>query len=78
MGIILSPIGIGLTNPGAPEYFRLWSFQGRDTKLERFLAKNQLYSNEIIKFAHVIWVVEVSREGYKIRKVFGQKSTVVK
>ena len=21
---------------------RLWSFQGRDTKLERFLAKNQL------------------------------------
>ena len=29
---------------------RLWSFQGRDTKLERFLAKNQLYSNEITKF----------------------------
>ena len=29
---------------------RLWSFQGRDTKLERFLAKNQLYSNEISKF----------------------------
>ena len=29
---------------------RLWSFQGRDTKLERFLAKNQLYSNEIPKF----------------------------
>jgi hypothetical protein len=28
----------------------LWSFQGRDTKLERFLAKNQLYSNEITKF----------------------------
>ena len=26
------------------------SFQGRDTKLERFLAKNQLYSNEITKF----------------------------
>ena len=25
-------------------------FQGRDTKLERFLAKNQLYSNEITKF----------------------------
>ena len=22
-------------------HFRLWSFQGRDTKLERFLAKNQ-------------------------------------
>ena len=30
--------------------YRLWSFQGRDTKLERFLAKNQLYSNEITKF----------------------------
>ena len=29
---------------------RLWSFLGRDTKLERFLAKNQLYSNEITKF----------------------------
>ena len=29
---------------------RLWSFQGKDTKLERFLAKNQLYSNEITKF----------------------------
>ena len=31
-------------------HFRLWSFQGRDTKLKRFLAKNQLYSNEITKF----------------------------
>ena len=31
-------------------HFRLWSFQGKDTKLERFLAKNQLYSNEITKF----------------------------
>ena len=31
-------------------HFLLWSFQGRDTKLERFLAKNQLYSNEITKF----------------------------
>ena len=29
---------------------RLWSFQRRDTKLEKFLAKNQLYSNEITKF----------------------------
>ena len=29
---------------------RLWSFQGRDTKLERFLAKNQLHLNEITKF----------------------------
>jgi hypothetical protein len=31
-------------------HFRLWSFQGRDTKLERFLAKKQLYSNAITKF----------------------------
>ena len=31
-------------------HFWLWSFQGRDTKLERFLAKNQLYSNEITNF----------------------------
>ena len=31
-------------------HFRLWSFQGRNTKLERFLAKNQPYSNEITKF----------------------------
>ena len=30
--------------------YRLWSFQVRDTKLERFLAKNQLESNEIIEF----------------------------
>ena len=31
-------------------HFRLCSFQGRDTELKRFLAKNQLYSNEITKF----------------------------
>ena len=30
--------------------YRLWSFQMRGTKLERFLAKNQLESNEIIEF----------------------------
>ena len=28
----------------------LWSFQGRDTKSETFLAKDQLQSNEIIEF----------------------------
>ena len=39
--------GLGLGNLW---HFRLWSFQGRDTKLERFLAKNQVYSNEITKF----------------------------
>ena len=31
-------------------HFRLWSFLDRDTRLERFLAKNQLYSNEITRF----------------------------
>ena len=36
--------------PCALWHFRLWSFQGRDTKLEKFSAKNQLYSNEITKF----------------------------
>ena len=30
--------------------FPVVEFQGRDTKLEMFLAKNQLYSNEITKF----------------------------
>ena len=28
--------------------YRLWKFQGRDTKLERFWTKNQLKSSEII------------------------------
>ena len=48
---------IGLIEPSSKVFnicklwhYRLWSFQGRDTKLERFLAKNQLYSNEITKF----------------------------
>ena len=30
--------------------YRLWRFQGRDTKLKGFWAKNQLHSNEITKF----------------------------
>ena len=34
--------------------YRLWSFQGRDTKLERFLSKNQLESNEIIEFCELV------------------------
>ena len=33
--------------------YRLWSCQGRDTKLERFWGKNQLYSNEITKFSEL-------------------------
>ena len=30
--------------------YRLWSFHGRYSKLERFLVKNQLHSDEIIDF----------------------------
>ena len=33
--------------------YRLWSFQWRDTKLERFLAKIQMNSNEITKFGEL-------------------------
>ena len=47
--------------------YRLWSFQGRDTKLEEFLAKNQLQSNEIIKFEN--WGSgELSKIGHHFRK----------
>ena len=31
-------------------HFRLWSFQGRDTKLERFLAKNQRTQRKFLNF----------------------------
>ena len=44
------PLPVPLDKRSPLWHFRLWSFQGRDTKLKRFLAKNQLYSNEIIKF----------------------------
>ena len=37
--------------------YRLWSFQGRDTNLERFLVKNQLLSIEIIEFWELEYVV---------------------
>jgi hypothetical protein len=32
--------------------YRLWSLQGKDTKSERFLAENQLSSNESLSFAN--------------------------
>ena len=32
--------------------YRLWSFQGRDTKLERFLAKNQRSQMKSLNFAN--------------------------
>ena len=31
-------------------HYRLWSFQGRDTKLERFLAKNQHAQRNFLNF----------------------------
>ena len=31
-------------------HYRLWSFQGRDTKLERFLAKNQHTQRTFLNF----------------------------
>ena len=30
--------------------YRLWSFQGRDTKLERFWAKNQHANRKLLNF----------------------------
>ena len=30
-------------------HYRLWSFQGKDTKLERFLAKNQCTQKEFFE-----------------------------
>ena len=63
--------------------YRLWSFRGRDTKLESFLAKNQ-HTQRIFPFSRPAGLplsflalkiagtfVEFWREGYKIRKVFG-------
>ena len=48
--------------------YRLWSFQGRDTTLERFVAKNQLKSNEIIQnFDN--WSRELSKVGLLENKV---------
>ena len=43
---------IQFTSPRLWQY-RLWSFQGRDKKSERFLAINQLHSNEITKFGEL-------------------------
>ena len=33
--------------------YRLWSFQGRDTKLERFLAKNQYNQRKLLNFENL-------------------------
>ena len=41
---------MGFNGPCTVWQYRLRSNQGRDTRLERFLAKNQIQSNEIIEF----------------------------
>ena len=57
----------------------MWSFEGRDTKLERFLTINQLQSNEITQcWFRWVSVVEFHDPTLGIGKVFGQESTVVK
>ena len=39
--------------------YRLWSFQGRDAKLERFLAKNQHTQRKLLNFEN--WSGEHSK-----------------
>ena len=47
--------------------YRLWSFQERDTKLERFLAKNQLDKRKLSNFEN--WSCgELSKIGHHFRK----------
>ena len=49
--------------------YRLWSFKGRDTKLERFLVKNKLQSNKIIK----LWELDQCTLLYRL--LDGKKTT---
>ena len=47
--------------------YRLLSFQGRDTKLERFLAKNQYAKRKLLNLEN--WSSgELSKIGYHFRK----------
>jgi hypothetical protein len=47
--------------------YRLWSFQGRDTKLDRFLAKNQHTQRKLLNFEN--WSSgELSKIGHHFRK----------
>ena len=47
--------------------YRLLSFQGRDTKLERFLAKNQYTQGKLVNFEN--WSSgELSNIGHHFRK----------
>ena len=57
--------------------YRLWSFLGRDTKLESFLAKNHLESMKSMNFEN--WSSdEVSKSGPHIRKLSDLKIHVIK
>ena len=54
-------------------HFLLWSFQGRDTKLERFLAKNQHTQRKLLNFEN--WSSgELSKIGHHFRKLMLSKS----
>ena len=47
--------------------YRLWSFQGRDTKLEKFLAKNQHNQRKFLNFEN--WSSgKLSKIGHNFRK----------
>ena len=45
--------------------YRLWSFQGRDTKLERFLDKNQHTQRKLLNFEN--WINGEPQQLAKIR-----------
>ena len=47
--------------------YRLWSFQGRDTKLERFLAKNQQDKRKLSNFEYLS-SGEPAKIGHQLRK----------
>ncbi len=49
--------------------YRLWSFQGRDTKLERILPKNQHTQRKLLNFE--FWINgELSKIGHRFSNIF--------
>jgi len=48
--LVVVLLAVPLIDGGKLWQYRLWSFQGRDTKLERFFHKNQNTQKEIIEF----------------------------
>jgi uncharacterized membrane protein (DUF2068 family) len=50
LATILIVVIVRVLNQYALWQYRLWSFRFGDTKIERFLPKNQLLANEIIEF----------------------------